>query len=487
MFKFLAKTPTEGQGTLSCRRVFPRHLLHRITTFVVPTFAVLISQTLYSTSLKAKSSDRPNIVLIFTDDQGVNDVGCYGSEIATPHIDALATEGLKFNQFYAASSICTPSRFGLLTGRYAHRSQDSLTSALMFLEEVDAHRGIRAHENTFATQLKSSGYQTALIGKWHLGHGEETFWPTEHGFDTFFGHTGGCVDFFTLNYANRPDWYRGRQLVETDAYATDVITDEAIRVLQNQGQDAPPLFLQISYNAPHFGKGWNAEKEKPQNIMQPKPADLQKVQHIADPLRRAFAAKVVGMDQSIGRLMQTLKDSKLRDNTLVIFMTDHGGDPRYGGSNQPLRGDKATLFEGGIRVPCLVRWPGVVAAGTQTDAVTCAIDWFATLGEIVGFDAPKTDGQSMLPILRGEATKQTQSRTLVWKTGAHRSLARKSWLAVRSGDWKLVQPPGGGSANKQADNTPMLFNLKNDPNEKRNVAKEHADVVKRLLAIGQES
>ena len=414
----------------------------------------------------------PNIVVIFTDDQGVNDVGCYGSEIKTPNIDRLAAEGMKFNQFYAASSICTPSRFGLLTGRYPHHSKDKLLSALMFMESVDAHRGIRPGESTYVSQLKSVGYQTALVGKWHLGHGEEQFWPTKHGFDSFFGHTGGCVDFFTLNYGNRPDWYRGRTIVKTDGYATDVITDEAIDVLRSSTADDAPLYLHVSYNAPHFGKGWDEEKQKTRNIMQPKPADLAKVAAISDPLRRSFAAKVVGMDESIGKLMHTIDELSMRENTLVVFMTDHGGAPDYGGSNLPLRGAKATLFEGGIRVPCIVRWPGNVTAGSETDAVTCAIDWRATFGEITGYEVGQTDGQSMLGALKSVTMKQT--RTLVWRTGAHQSLDRKSWSAVRRGDWKLVVPPG---------ENPMLFDLAKDPTESNDLATERAALVQEMMAI----
>ncbi|MCG8648815.1 MAG: sulfatase-like hydrolase/transferase, partial [Pirellulales bacterium] len=331
----------------------------------------------------AKENPLPNIVFIFSDDQGYHDVGCYGSEIATPHLDKLAGEGMRWTQFYSASSICTPSRYGLFTGRYAHRSKDELLGALMFLAPEDANRGIRTGERTYVSKLQQAGYQTSLVGKWHLGHGSKEFWPTAHGFDTFFGHTGGCVDFFTLNYGNRPDWYRDRQLVETNGYATDVITDEAIAVIQRASQTDKPLYLHVAYNAPHFGKGWNEQQGAPENVMQAKPADLEKVRHIQDPLRRSFAAKVVGMDESIGRLMGALEDHGLADNTLVIFMTDHGGDPKYGGSNLPLRGGKATLFEGGIRVPCIVKWPGRVPPGTTSSQVACAVDWFATFAELI--------------------------------------------------------------------------------------------------------
>tara|TARA_R110002049_G_scaffold4601_5_gene32768 strand:+ start:1071011 stop:1072384 length:1374 start_codon:yes stop_codon:yes gene_type:complete len=422
------------------------------------------------------ADDRPNVLMIFTDDQGVNDVGCYGSEIPTPRIDQLATEGVRLTQFYAASSICTPSRFGLFTGRYPHRSRDQLLSALMFLTEEDAKRGIRQGEQTYVSLLQDAGYSTALVGKWHLGHGSEQFWPTRHGFDSFFGHTGGCVDFFTLHYGNRPDWYRGRDIVETEGYATDVITDEALSILRDHAMHEPvtrkPLYLHLSYNAPHFGKGWNEASGATENVMQPKQADLEHVSQIKDPLRQSFAAKVVGLDDSIGRVLDELDRQGLADNTIVIFMTDHGGDPDYGGSNLPLRGDKATLFEGGLRVPCIVRWPQHIPAATQCDAVACAIDWFPTLCEIAGVAFPNEslDGQSILQSLTSCSTDQP-NRTLVWRTGSHAELGRKSWYAIRQGDWKWVQPP---------EQSGMLFDLSHDPNEQHDVADRHPDVASQL-------
>lgn len=416
---------------------------------------------------------RPNIVVLFSDDQGFNDVGCYGSEIATPRLDQLAAEGIRFTQFYAASSICTPSRYGLLTGRYPHRSRDRLLGALMFLEDEDRRRGIHPGELTYVSQLQAAGYRTALVGKWHLGHGDTKFWPTNHGFDSFFGHTGGCVDFFTLRYGNQPDWYRGRSLVGAQGYATDVITDEAIGVLRSADQADQPLYLHVAYNAPHFGKRWNQAASSPENVMQPKPDDLRRVSHIQDPLRRAFAAKVVGMDTSIGKLLDTLDQLSMRENTLVIFMTDHGGDPDYGGSNLPFRGGKATLFEGGLRVPCMVRWPGHVPAGTVCADVACAIDWFPTFAEILNLQpSGDLDGRSILPLLKGG--RAPQSRTLVWKTGAHDVLGRKSWSAVRQGDWKWVREPGEEG---------MLFDLRHDPHETTDQSDAMPRLARQLAAV----
>lgn len=462
----------------------PRHSAHwtqriRLLSAIILCFVGYLSSTHETRGDVGETTPGatvpPNIIMIFSDDQGMNDVGCYGSEIETPELDQLAKEGVRFTQFYAASSICTPSRYGLLTGRFSHRSKDGLLSALMFLADEDGRRGIRAGETTYVSRLREAGYETALVGKWHLGHGDQQFWPTEHGFDSFFGHTGGCVDFFTLNYGNRPDWYRGRELVETEGYATDVITEEAVQVLRHAQKDPRPIYLHVAYNAPHFGKGWDSQNATTENVMQPKPEDLEQVGEITDPLRRAFAAKVVGMDKSIGQLMDAVEELGMRENTLVIFMTDHGGDPKYGGSNMPFRGGKATLFEGGIRVPCIVRWPEHIEAGWICNEVGCAIDWSATFAEITGTDSGLTDGVSLLPTLKQQ--EAMPRRTLVWKTGAHELLGRQSWQAVRDGDWKWVREPGRAG---------MLFDLGSDPYETRDLANSDQKRATRMQALAEE-
>lgn len=405
----------------------------------------------------------PNIVMIFTDDQGMNDVSCYGSEIPTPNIDSLARDGMKFNQFYAASAICTPSRFGLLTGRNPSRSHDRLLSALMFLADEDRTRGIHPDETTIATVLSESGYDTALIGKWHLGHGQEHFQANRHGFGHVYGHTAGCIDFFTKCYGNTPDWYRNGELLDETGYATDLIADEVGRYLE--GRDpVTPFFLFLPFNAPHFGKGWNDGQDEPVNILQPHPRDLDRVKFIKEPTRRKYAAKVVNLDDNIGRVLQAIDESGLRENTIVIFMTDHGGDPNYGGRNKPYRDGKATLFEGGIRVPCLVRWPGVVAAGSETDAVTWAVDWFPTICSWANIDTGGLvlDGRDISGALTD--VRAFPDRELYWELGAHAELQRGNWLALRQGDWKYVTTPADGE---------WLFNLQDDPFETNNLSGEH--------------
>ncbi|MCH1409367.1 MAG: sulfatase-like hydrolase/transferase, partial [Verrucomicrobiales bacterium] len=289
---------------------------------------------LFSTS----AADKPNILLIFTDDQGWNDVGCYGSEIPTPNIDRIAEEGIRFTQFYSASSICTPSRFGLLTGQNPIRSEDQLLSALMFMADEHSETGIQEHETTIAEVLRDKGgYETGLIGKWHLGHGKEDLLPMNHGFDTFIGHTGGCIDFFTMTYGIIPDWYNGSQHVTENGYATELITKEAVEWLSHAAASEKPFFLYLAYNAPHFGKGYSPSDQKPVNLMQPQAADLKRVEFIEDKIRREFAAMTTSLDDGVGKVLDALDKNRLTKNTLVIFLTDHGGDPTYGGSNKPLR------------------------------------------------------------------------------------------------------------------------------------------------------
>ena len=421
-------------------------------------------------SESSNAVERPNVVLIFSDDQGYHDVGCYGSEIPTPHIDSIAENGVKFSSWYSASSICTPSRFGLLTGRNPSRSQDQLLSALMFLEGEDAIRSIKTHEDTVAEQLRTAGYTTALFGKWHLGHGRKDFLPINHGFDLFKGHTGGCIDYFTMTYGVTHDWYEGDQHVPKNGYATELITDEAIGFLESRASQDKPFFLYLPYNAPHFGKGWNPSKNETVNIMQAQAADLQRVDFIEDKIRREFAAMVVSLDDGVGQIIQALDRLNFSQNTLLIFLTDHGGDPVYGGSNVPLRGDKATLFDGGLKVPCVMSWPGKIKSGTVSNAVTSSLDLFPTLCEIAKVPVPDPcDGVSLARHLLDNTA--VDDRELFWETGRHVELGRGHWQAIRSGKWKYVQMP---------DDSEYLFDLESDPNESTNLAEDKADLLKKL-------
>ncbi len=412
-------------------------------------------------SAAALAADRPNILLIFTDDQGIADVGCYGAEFPTPNIDRIARNGMKFTNWYSASSICTPSRFGLLTGRNPSRSRDRLLGALMFMADEHKDRGIRPGETTIASVLKETGYDTALIGKWHLGHGRPELLPTRHGFDTFIGHTGGCIDFFTMTYGNIPDWYHQEEQVGEVGYASELITEEAVQFLDKRNRSEKPFFLYLAYNAPHFGKGWSPKDQAPVNLMQPQAADLVRVTGIDEKVRHEFAAMTTSLDDGVGRILDQLEQSGLDENTLVIFLTDHGGDPVYGGSNNPYRGDKATLFEGGLRVPCLMQWPGKIPAGSVNENVCWSIDLFLTFCALAGTETDNLplDGRNLSGVIF--ENEPLPERTLFWELGAHAELNRKSWSAVRRGDWKFLSSPKDGE---------FLFHLGDDPHEQKNLA-----------------
>ena len=443
----------------------------RCTPFVLPTLLLLLVGGL-------TAAPRPNIVLIFTDDQGVNDVGCYGSEIPTPHIDSLARDGLRLTSFYAASSICTPSRFGLLTGRNPATSRDQLLQALMFVADEDKGRGIQPGEPTFAHDLREAGYHTALIGKWHLGHGNPDFLPINHGFDTFIGHTGGCIDYFTMTYGNQPDWYHQRKHVDENGYATELITEEALRYIHHHKDSKKPFFLFLPYNAPHFGKGWDPKNQKPINIMQAQAADLKRVAHIKDKVRREFAAMTVNLDDGVGRILRTLKQAGMDKDTLVIFMTDHGATPVYGGSNHPLRGDKATLFEGGIKVPCILRWPGTIPPSTESDALAWALDLAPTFCQLAGTRPPVgAEGRDLAPLWQAQQEQPwNHPRELFWKTGSHAELNRSGWTCLRRGDWKLLTTP----------TEEFLFNLAKDPHETQDLAPAQPRILQDLATRRQQ-
>ncbi len=441
-------------------------------SLVMRLLRALIVCLLFAFSLSG--DERPNILLIFTDDQGINDVGCYGSEIPTPNIDRLAREGLKFEQWYSASSICTPSRFGLLTGQNPSRSKDQLLSALMFMADEHKETGIQSGETTIAEKLRDSGYDTTLIGKWHLGHGGKDLLPTRHGFQSFIGHTGGCIDFFTMTYGNIPDWYHQEVLVSENGYATELITDEAISYLEKRKSEEEPFFLYLAYNAPHFGKGWSPSTQTPINIMQPQAEDLKRVSGIEDKVRREFAAMTVSLDDGVGKVMMSLEANGLAEDTLVIFLTDHGGDPVYGGNNLPYRGNKASLFDGGLKVPCIMRWPGKIEAGSVSDSVCSSLDLYPTFCGLAGVPAknPKLDGRDLAPVLF--ESEHWRDRTLFWELGAHAELGRNPWSAVRSGDWKYLQTPDEGE---------FLFNIAKDPFEKRNLVPVEPERFKALKAL----
>ncbi len=452
-----------------------------------------------------ESNERPNIIIIVSDDQGHGDVAHFGGDIRTPNIDRIATEGATWTDWYVAAPVCTPSRFALLTGRHPQRSKYGLASVIMILDESHNAKRIADDEPTFAGALQQAGYQTALVGKWHLGHGGSEAWPTAHGFDSFYGTRGGCIDFFRHGYGDRPDWFRQNQPLDEPGYATDLLTDEAVRIIEERNPDQP-LLMVLSYNAPHYGKTRDDEVPEPtgansetnertlltklhgtyqddeggqfrvSNSLQAKTVDMDRLDRIGftgDNKRRHFAAMVVSMDDGIGRVLDALDRQSIADNTLVIFFADNGADETVSsaGSSGPYRGAKHTLWEGGIRVPCAMRWPNQIAPGTVISAPGSAMDIPATLAAIGGVKAEASaaflDSFDFSPLFRNDESAQQQTieqlnhRPLIWVRGNSR--------AIRLGQWKMVGD--------------QLFNLETDPGEQHAETPEDPHLVAEMMRI----
>lgn len=417
------------------------------------------------------AAPRPNVVYIVADDLGWKDVGFHGSDITTPNLDRLAAGGVRLEAFYA-QPFCTPTRAALLTGRYPYRyglQTAAIPSAATY--------GLATDEWLLPEALKAAGYTTLMVGKWHLGHADRTYWPRQRGFDYHYGPVLGEIDYFTHAAHGTTDWYRDNALVDEKGYVTELLGRDAVRQIQAQSP-AQPFFLYVAFTAPH------APYQAPAEY-------LARYQHIADPNRRAYAAMVTAMDEQIGRIVAALDERGLRDNTLIVFHSDNGG-PRSakvtgevdtsGGTipadNGPYRDGKGMLYEGGTRVAALMNWPGHLPAGAVVDEAIHVVDVFPTLTALAGAPAGKgkpLDGMNVWPTI---ADRQPSPRhEVVYDIEPFRA-------AIRQGDYKLVWrttlPP-------QVE----LFNLATDPSESTNIAADHPDKVaeleQRAIALSRDA
>lgn len=399
----------------------------------------------------AQSADRgakPNILFIMADDLGYGDLGSYGvPDIRTPHLDRLARQGVRLTDFYANGPTCSPTRYAFMTGQYQQRG--GLEYALFYQQKG---AGLPPDGATLATRLKTAGYATALIGKWHLGY-DEGRTPNRQGFDYFFGLLGGNHHYFNhLDRSGVPDLFLNEQPVERDGYSTGLFTNDALRYL-GETRDQP-FFLFLAYNAPHFpyqGPGDAAREVKP------------KEKSWGQGTRANYVSMVERLDQGIGRVLAELERRGLAENTLVVFTSDNGGDPK--GRNLPLRELKSSVWEGGIRVPCIVRFPGRVPAGVESSQVGITMDWTVSLLKIAGAPKPALDGIDILPLLAGKRPPQT--RTLFWRRvpePVRRGV--KPMRAMRAGSWKFIDKPDG---------TRFLFDLSSDPSESHDLAAAHPE------------
>jgi arylsulfatase A-like enzyme len=411
---------------------------------------------------------RPNVVLIITDDVGYGDLGSYGApDVKTPNIDRLAREGVRLTDFYANGATCTPTRAGLISGRYQQRF--GLEQPLGARGATDAERGLSPTGRSLPQLLKNNGYATALVGKWHLGWKTE-FSPVAHGFDYFFGFKSGYVDYYQhTSGGNSPlkaDLFENDRPAEVPGYLTDLITERAVRFIdENAGR---PFFIDVSYNAAH----WPYQRPDEPSTAREGGRHLGPFDEPTG-TRADYVAMLERADEGVGRILAALDKSGLREDTLVIFTNDNGGE--WLSRNTPLFHHKGSVWEGGIRVPTIFRWPGRIRAGRVSGQVGITMDLTASILAATGTAAPpdaRLEGINLLPVLAGRAP--LTERTLFWRV-----IAPSPQQAVRSGDWKLLMD--GGRA--------MLFNLRTDVGERNNLIGQRSDIARRLrplLAAWQE-
>lgn len=404
---------------------------------------------------RVSAPSRPNVIFILADDLGWGDLSCYGRpDYRTPNLDRLASQGTRLTDAYSASAVCTPTRCGFITGRYPARLKIGL------LEPLPANNhsvGLDPGHPTIASLLKNSGYDTALLGKWHLGFRPE-WGPNAHGFDEFFGVLSGAVDYHLHKTgAGLPDLYENLTPVERNGYLTDLLTDRAVSYIRRRR--TAPFYLSLHYTAPHWP--WQDRKGGEQITFTDKtPGPV--TMSIGGSLK-LYAEMMRSLDDGVGRVMNAVRAAGIENRTLLIFTSDNGGE-RFS-YQWPFSGSKGELLEGGIRVPAIVRWPGVVSANRVTNQVAISMDWTATILAAAGARAAEgypLDGIDLLPIIRGASP--SRDRTLFWRIG--------SQDAVRQGKWKYYRD---GERRR-------LFNLSVDDRERADFSKQKPDVLERLEA-----
>ena len=422
--------------------------------------------------------DRPNVIVIYADDQGSVDTRRYGArDLETPALDALCDRGVRFTQFYSPAAVCSPSRAGMLTGRYPWRcgvpgnssppppqSVDDLST----VNDLPSRNELGSDQVTMAELFRTGGYATAHIGKWHLGYRQGSK-PLDQGFDYSFGHMGGCIDnfahFFYWNGPNRHDlWEDNRRVRYPNRFFPDLMVEKASEYIRRVRDE--PFFMYFALNMPHY----------------PYQGDDKWLAHYNDlPYpRNLYAAFLSTLDDRLGRLLRVLDEEGIREKTIVVYQSDNGHSLEErahfgGGSAGPYRGAKFSLFEGGIRLPAIISWPGRLPEGAVRSQMAHGCDWFPTLAELCGLsiDHP-IDGRSLLPVIR-DADAPSPHQTLAWKAGDR--------AAYRSGSWKLLHKPSavrGQAALPPADQEWFLVNVDQDPGETKNQREKHPEIFARM-------
>jgi len=406
-----------------------------------------------------KVSTKPNIIILLADDLGWNDVGFHGGDAITPNLDKLAEDGLQMNRFYMNNS-CTPSRIGLLTGKHPGRFGLGPDVGVITPKR---RNGLPIEVATLPEKLAEAGYkERACFGKWHLGHSHVKFHPLNRGFNYFYGLYGGMVGYFYHKRKGQLDWHRNFEPCYDKGYATDLIGNEAVHFIDKEANKADPFFMYVSFTAPHvpleakqehldmYGYDPKLGPYKGENDTKIK----NKILGRGNSARQTYLAMVTGMDEAIGRILNALERQGIADNTMVLFLSDHGGPLKAGGDNDPLKGGKGTFYEGGVRVPAIIKWTKGLPTGKTESTPISYTDIFETLQELTGVKKKaETDGIDVMPILKGDVNDPERYIYL-----GQSALIKK--------EWKLVENE--------------LYNISYDLSEENDLAKKFPEVYKEM-------
>ena len=434
---------------------------------LILSFTNLLLATSVNVVAQNQAVKPPNLIVIMTDDLGYADVGFNGCvDIPTPHIDSIANSGVKFTNAYVSYSVCGPSRAGFITGRYSQRFGFERNPQYL---PSDPNMGLPLSETTLAEALGKTGYRCGVVGKWHLG-AHQNHHPLNRGFHEFYGHLGGghryLPEDLTLedsaaasseNESYRTLILNDRTAVKTSKYLTDEFSDAAVRFVEKNKEQS--FFLFLSYNAPHLP-------------LQATPKYLERFNEINNPKRKTYAAMVSAVDDGVGQLLETLKENNLEQDTLIFFLSDNGGPTTKNASrNNPLRGNKGDVWEGGFRVPFAARWPAKFPKGSVYDLPVSSLDIFATIAALSSAKLDEQrplDGVNLVPYVREEIQTPPHNAIYLRKFDQQR-------YAIRRGDYKHVVPVKGGKS--------QLYNLKNDIGETKNLALQEPDALAELEAL----
>lgn len=405
--------------------------------------------------------ERPNIILIMADDLGYGGIGCFGEpNIETPHLDSLAEDGIKFTDFHANAPVCTPTRAALLTGNYQQRAG---MEGVIYVRGETREVGLDTAQLTIAELLKPQGYATGIMGKWHLGYREE-FNPVQQGFDEFYGYVSGNVDYHShYDNAGYYDWWHNLDSIQEEGYSTDLITQHSVDFI-NQHREKP-FFLYVPHEAPHVpfqGRDDPAYRFPGTEFTYYGPVEDQ---------QRAYREMVEAMDDGVGAIMEALRNNGLEENTLVIFVSDNGGEAF--GNNGGLNGQKGNLWEGGQRVPAIVYWKGHIAPG-ESSATLVTMDLLPTILSVTQTPAPagrQFDGEDFSALLFDEDPDHNPSlkeRTIFWRYRGQK--------AARHDQWKLLL----------TKTDTLLYDLEQDLKETTDRSAQHPDITEKLLQELQE-